>query len=75
MNRIKELRQARDLTQEALAKEAGINRVTIARYELGAISPNVTNAIKIANALDCTLDELMNPVEGASDDHIPHAQP
>lgn len=70
MNRIKELRQARDWTQDVLAKETGINRVTIARYELGTISPNVINAIKIASALNCSLDELMGtPFQQEGENH------
>lgn len=56
---IREQRLARGMTLEALAKASGVSRVSINRYELGQRVPNVEIAQKIANALDCTVDELL----------------
>ena len=56
---IKDVRKARGLTQEELATASGVSRVSIARYETGVCAPSTASAIKIAAALDCTLDELL----------------
>ena len=56
---IKRRREQANMTQDALAKAANVSRVAIARYESGARTPLVSIAIRIARALNCTLDELM----------------
>ena len=38
---IKEYRERKFLTQKALAKELGVNYVTISRWETGAFEPNM----------------------------------
>lgn len=38
---IKEYRERKFLTQEALAKELGVNYVTVSRWETGAFEPNM----------------------------------
>ena len=45
--------------QRQLAEASGINEVTISRYDNGLRSPTSENLIKIARALDCTIDELV----------------
>lgn len=49
--RIRELREARGLTQAALAKRAGIGRVTLARIEVGAQAPSPWTLSRLARAL------------------------
>ena len=44
---IKEYRERRFLTQEALAKELGVNYVTISRWETGAFEPNMAMKKKL----------------------------
>ncbi len=61
--RIKELREAQHLTQFELAEKSGIHRVTIARYEIGDIGISLENAAKIAAALGCTVNDLLEPKE------------
>ncbi len=56
---IRTLRKEKGLTLEELAKMSGVSRVAINRYELGDRVPNVTIAVKLAKALDCTVDDLL----------------
>lgn len=53
------LRHVRNLTQEALAKTAGVPRSTIANLESGNGNPSLTVLLKVSNALEVPLDELL----------------
>ncbi len=53
------LRHARNLTQSTLAKTAGVPRSTIASLESGSGNPSLTVLLKVSNALDVPLDELL----------------
>jgi transcriptional regulator with XRE-family HTH domain len=55
------LRHARALTQEALAKSAGVPRSTIANLESGDGNPSLTVLVKVAHALGAPIDELLAP--------------
>lgn len=57
---IRERRIAKRLTLEQLASLSGVSRISLNRYELGQRVPNVVIAQKIANALGCTIDELLD---------------
>lgn len=57
-NRIKELRARYDLTQEDLAKKAGVRRETILFLEKGKYNPSLKLAHDVAKALNSTIDEL-----------------
>ncbi len=52
------LRQVRSITQEALAKAAGVPRSTIANLESGNGNPQLTVLVKVARALETSIDEL-----------------
>jgi transcriptional regulator with XRE-family HTH domain len=49
---MKERRLARGLTQEQVAKLAGVDRTTITKIENGTAKPSVKTAQKIAQVLD-----------------------
>ncbi|MBB98719.1 MAG: transcriptional regulator [Rhodobacteraceae bacterium] len=51
-------RDLRGLTQAALAKEAGVSRVTIAEIETGRKQGSVTTLRALAHALGVMLDDL-----------------
>lgn len=54
---LKELRKAKELTQEQLAQLSGVPRYVIAKYESGKKSWKnmpLERAIALANALECT---------------------
>ena len=53
------LRHTRALTQEKLAKAAGVPRSTIANLESGEGNPSLTVLVKVANALGAPIDELL----------------
>lgn len=59
MNKMRELRKALGLTQKELAEKAGITHAAINRYENGLRVPSVNIAIRIAHALGCTVEELV----------------
>lgn len=57
--RLKELREAKHMTQEELSAATGIHRVTIARYETTGRGMTLYSAQLLAKALDCSIDDLM----------------
>ncbi len=57
---IRNKRIAKSLSQESLAQKIGIDRATISRYETGERNPPLLVAAKIAAALGCTVDELLD---------------
>lgn len=59
MEKIKELRLNKGWSQEELAKKSGVGRISIIRYENNERIPQVDVASRIANALGCTIDELL----------------
>ena len=66
-NRIKELRSARDLTQEQMADYIGISRQKYARIEKGTNSITLDILSKIADLLDVTVGDITKVLdEGTS---------
>lgn len=57
--KLKEIRNARGLSQRELSEMTGVDRVTIARYEGGQCIPKVDKAVALASALNVSLDELL----------------
>jgi XRE family transcriptional regulator, regulator of sulfur utilization len=53
------LRHVRGLTQDALAKAAGVPRSTIANLESGEGNPSLAVLVKVAGALSAPIDELL----------------
>ena len=56
--RIKELRARHDLTQDDLAKAAGVRRETVLYLEKGKYNPSLKLAHDIAKVLQTTIDDL-----------------
>ena len=59
MVNLKVIRKQKGMTQEALSAFSGVNRVSIAKYETGKSDPSLETAVKLANALGVTVDELI----------------
>jgi len=57
--RLKQLREARGLTQEALAKKAGISRAYLARLEIGMHDPHLSRLRALAKALGVKVAALV----------------
>src|ERR1700760_1240766 len=58
---IKALRTARGLSQQQIAKAAGVPRATWTHLESGAGNPTLAVLGKVATALQVRLDELLAP--------------
>ncbi len=54
------LRKYHHMTQEALAEKCGISRQTLSKYETGESLPDIETCRLLADALDVTLDDLVN---------------
>lgn len=61
--KIREIREARGLTQDQLAELASLNRVTVAKYESGRVEPGAKSLSKIADALEISTDVLLGRTE------------
>ena len=59
MNRIRDLREDRDMRQSDLAKATGIDQRTISNYETGKTSPDAESLIALADFFDVTIDYLL----------------
>lgn len=56
---IKSHRDKAGLTQEQLAKELSVTQQAIAKWETGDSLPRADKLIKLAEILDCTVEELL----------------
>jgi putative transcriptional regulator len=57
-NRLKEARNALGLTQAQLAEKVGVTRKTVNTVENGVFTPSATLAIKLAQALGLSVEQL-----------------
>ncbi|MBI4654559.1 MAG: helix-turn-helix transcriptional regulator [Nitrospirae bacterium] len=58
--RVRELRSAREITQEGLAELSGLSRQYIGDIERGVRNISLINIEKIAKAFSISLSELLN---------------
>ncbi len=56
---LKQLRMSKKLTQKQLAERLGVKRTTICMWETGNSSPSLEILKKIAQVLNCSIDELV----------------
>ncbi|MCR4692180.1 MAG: helix-turn-helix transcriptional regulator [Lachnospiraceae bacterium] len=61
--KLKAARAGKDLSQDDLAKAAGVSRQTISAIEKGDYNPTINLCISICKILGTTLDELFWPEE------------
>ena len=59
VNRIKDLREDRDMRQSDLAAATGIDQRTISNYETGKTSPDAYALIRLADFFDVSIDYLV----------------
>jgi XRE family transcriptional regulator, regulator of sulfur utilization len=57
--RLKELRESRGMTQEQLAKKAGVSRAYLSRLEMGRHDPPLSRLRKLAKALRVSVADLV----------------
>lgn len=63
IKRLKELRTNRRLTQKELADKIGMTNKNISAYESGYRQPEYETLVKLARALDCSIDYLLGNVD------------
>ena len=63
---LREQRQARGLSQEALALEAGVDRTFVSQLERGIRQPTLTTLWKLAGVLRIAPSELVRQMEPLS---------
>ena len=64
-NRLKAIRKERGFTQVTLARDSGVHRTSIARYETGKRGLSAKSLRKIADTLKVPVDDLMEREETA----------
>lgn len=60
--RLKKLRLERELSQDALAQKAGIERKTINRIENGHFSPNLSTLLSVCKALKVKPSDVLEGI-------------
>ena len=63
MTAIYKYRKELGITQKQLGNTVGVNQSTINQYETGARKPDIITLKKLAVALHCTTDQLLEPIE------------
>ena len=59
MNALTALREANGYTQIQLAQAIGVTQGAVSQWESGAVAPRSTLLPKIAELLNCTVDDLL----------------
>ena len=59
IERLKQLREAKNLTQLRLAIELNVSQETISGYEIGKAVPPAEMLVKLANTLDTSVDYIL----------------
>jgi putative transcriptional regulator len=57
-NRVRELRSAREWTQEHLAEAVGVSRQSIISIERGRYIPSLPLALLLARAFECPVEQI-----------------
>src|SRR5881628_4058762 len=63
---VRALREARGLSQQQMARIAGVPRPTWAHLESGAANPTVAVLVRVADALQVRVEELIGPPKAAA---------
>lgn len=64
--KIRETRKQKGLNQDELAELARVHRITIAKYETDRIEPGAEVLSRIADALEVSIDYLLNKSGGGT---------
>lgn len=60
MNRIRELRQKKHLSQEELARLLGVDRSAVAKWETATNLPRAEKLLQMAEIFGCSVDKILN---------------
>lgn len=67
MQRLRQIRMSRGLTQEALANMLGVRRLTVLRWENGETNPDIPTLQALAAALETTVGALLGEMPASTD--------
>jgi len=68
LNHVRAHRRRLDLTQQELADRIGVTRQTVLSIERGRYNPSVGLALRLAGALETTIEALFELQEDGGDD-------
>lgn len=71
---VRRRREARGLSQVALAEQVRLSRQSLGAIEAGRATPAVDVALRLARALDCTVEELFG-AKGGEEGFVAEAEP
>ena len=60
---LKECRERKGYSQKELAELVGVTQGAIAQFELGSTLPNIETAVRLAEILGVTCEQLVKGVE------------
>src|SRR6516162_5665067 len=66
-NRLKLRRLEQGWPQQELAQRAGISRAAVSAIEINRLVPSVAAALALAQALDCSVEDLFGQTAAAAD--------
>ena len=66
MTAIRLYRERAGMTQESLAAAIGVTQAAVSMWEAGDRKPNIFTLKRIAQMLNCTTDELLEPIADSS---------
>ena len=66
--RLADLRRQKGYSQESLARQLGLSRQAVSKWERAESSPDTENLISLAKLYGVSLDELLNPSDEIEDD-------
>ena len=58
MNKIKQLRENANLTQQQLSENLNVDRSTVAKWETGEAMPRADKLPELAKVFGCSIDDL-----------------
>ena len=59
MSRIREYRERHELSQEELARNLGLDRSSVAKWESGRNKPRLNHLLNMTKIFNCTIDDLV----------------
>lgn len=70
MSKLKIMREKACLTQVALADALGVSQACVAVWESGKSAPRSDKLVRLAEILDCTVDDLLRAPQASADGAI-----
>lgn len=67
---IKTMRLSKCLTQDDVARAAGVQRSTVSMWESGLSYPRTGTLRKLADLFGCTIDDLLRETQEGADEKV-----